>query len=135
MHNTLSDSEFLAGFKNAKLSDSLLTDEAYLRLIYLYINMYPSEMAGPVLCTDIAIHLQEKNSESWFKIDHILQSIEIVNDFMIRTSAKNFIEFITEFPILKYGFKSLFDSYRLADKTLENESSGLIRTKSKFVLI
>lgn len=109
-HHKLPDYELEVQFEQCSLPSMLFTHEAHLRLAWIHINKYGMNRAIINLCAQIKNYARSLGNEEKYNQMLTVASVKTVNHFMQKSASNTFQEFITEFPELKNGFKSLLDA-------------------------
>ena len=110
-HTLLSDTTFEKQFQEGSLDPALFTHEAHLRLAWLYLTQYRVESTIPKICTEIKRFAGRHGAPDKFNRTVTVAAVKAVRHFMLKSKAKSFREFITEFPRLKYHFKDLMAAH------------------------
>ena len=110
-HNLLSDTAFEKQFREGTLDPALFTHEAHLRLAWLYINQYGVENTLLKICAEIKQFAVRHGAVDKFNQTLTEAAVKAVYHFMLKSKAKGFREFVTEFPRLKYQFKDLMAAH------------------------
>ncbi len=110
-HNKLPDYQLEVQFEQGTLPSKLFTHEAHLRLAWIHITKYGITKAILNLCTQIKDYARLLGHEEKYNQTLTVASIKAVNHFIQKSVATSFQELISEFPKLKYGFKSLLETH------------------------
>ena len=110
-HFALSDSIFKEQFVNCELNPSDFTHEAHLRLAWIKINDCGIEQAEMEIQTELQKFVEFAGAKDKYNTTLTIAAIKAVYHFMLKSQSKNFQDFITEFPRLKYNFKDLMDCH------------------------
>lgn len=106
-HYNLSDSEFQKVFAECKLDPSLFTHEAHLRLAWIYIKKYGIDQALWHIPVQLQRYVGFVGAKGKYNATVTTAAIKAVHHFMCKSKAADFKEFISEFPRLKFDFKSI----------------------------
>lgn len=114
--------------KDCSLDPTLFSHHAHLRLGWIHINSYGVDKAIQNVCAQIKRFDATHGDETKFHTTITVASIRTVYHFFLKSQAKNFSDFITEFPRLENNFKDLIDTHYgfnllISEKTRENISS------------
>ena len=112
---SLTDEEFEYQFKNCILDQVLFSHEAHLRLAYLYIQKYGIEKAIEEVCRDIRQYAAFLGAHTKYNVTVTGAAVRVVHHFMLRSSTKNFQEFLAENLQLKTDFRALISSHYKTD--------------------
>jgi len=110
-HYDLSDAQFEEAFKRAMLAPQLFTHEAHLRLAWLHIENYGIDKAVANITSQIKNYTRVLNAEGKYNETVTIAAVKIVHHFMLKSTTKNFKEFMLEFPRLKTNFKDLLSQH------------------------
>lgn len=108
-HHKLSDYELEVQFGLCTLPKALFTHETHLRLAWINITKYGMNNAIINLCAQIKNYARSLGYAEKFNQTLTVAAVKTVNHFIQKSVSNTFQEFITEFPQLKNGFKSLLD--------------------------
>ncbi len=108
-HRQLTDLEFEKQFAYGDLDPVSFSHEAHLRLAWIYINKYGEDSACEIICDQILNFATKHGDPEKFNKTVTIAAIKAVNHFIQKSNSTNFIDFIQEFPRLKYNFKELLD--------------------------
>ena len=107
----LSDLTFERQFREGALDPALFTHEAHLRLAWLYITQYGVASALQKISTEIKQFTIRHGAPDKFNKTLTVAAVKAVYHFILKSKAKGFQEFVTEFPRLKYHFKDLMAAH------------------------
>jgi N-formylglutamate deformylase len=110
-HRTLSDAEFLEQFAHCLLDPAMFSHGAHLRLAYLLLEQYGLEEGIQQVQDQIQAFVRHVGAEDKYHVTLTVAAVYIVEHFRQKSKAKNFEEFVVEFPRLKTHFKDLIDSH------------------------
>ncbi len=108
-HHKLSDYELEVQFGLCTLPKALFTHETHLRLAWIHTIKYGMNNAIINLCAQIKNYARSVGYAEKFNQTLTVAAVKTVNHFIQKSVSNTFQEFITEFPQLKNGFKSLLD--------------------------
>lgn len=106
-HIGLSDNQFEKEFKECTLAPSLFSHEAHIRLAWIHIRKYGVDTAVENICNQLQEYVMQAGASDKYNITLTIAAIKIVNHFVEKSNSDDFLEFITEFPLLITGFKEL----------------------------
>jgi len=110
-HRLLSDTTFLSAFQTGELDPVLFSHEAHLRLAWLYVRIYGLEDAICRITEALFSYVTKVGASDKFDLPLTVTAVKIVNDFVLKSSSKNFFEFIAAYPDLMLNFKGLVERY------------------------
>ncbi|MGV3596530.1 MAG: hypothetical protein ACO1PI_01610 [Bacteroidota bacterium] len=110
-HHKLSDYELEVQFGLCTLPKALFTHETHLRLAWIHIIKYGMNNAIINLCAQIKNYARSLGYAEKFNQTLTVAAVKTVNHFIQKSVSNTFQEFITEFPQLKNGFKSLLNEH------------------------
>jgi hypothetical protein len=110
-HNKLPDYQLEIQLELCTLPSVLFTHEAHLRLAWIHITKYGVNKAILNLCTQIKGYSRSLGYEEKYNQTLTVASVKTVNHFIQKSVSTTFQEFVTEFPKLKHGFKSLLEAH------------------------
>ena len=110
-HAKLTDAAFERQFREGVLQPALFTHEAHLRLAWLYISQYGVETAIRKICSEIKQFTLRNGAADKFNQTLTVAAVKAVCHFVLKSKAKSFWDFITEFPRLKFHFKDLMAAH------------------------
>lgn len=114
-HLSLTDETFEIAFRDNSLCASLFSHEAHLRLAWIHIEKYGVEQAIKNICDQLKRFVQKIGAMDKYNTTVTIAAIRAVYHFKLKSEADNFIDFIQEFPRLKYSFKALLEQHYTAD--------------------
>ena len=124
-HWTLTDQEFESQFENYTLKPGMFSHEAHIRLAYIHISKYGLAKAESNIVGQIKGFAESLGGSDKFNLTVTIAAVKTVHHFMEKSSAKNFKDFVKEFPQLVTDFKDLLwrhYGYNIfSDKTAKNE--------------
>ena len=106
-HFTFSDFELQRRFIDCELNPSEFNHEAHIRLAWIYINNYGIKQAEKKIQIDLQKFVEFVGARDKYNKTLTIAAIKAVHHFMMKSKSKNFIDFIAEYPRLKYNFKEL----------------------------
>jgi hypothetical protein len=110
-HFLLKDSEFLRQFENCELCPSDFSHEAHLRLGWIHIRLYGIDRAEKNVTAQLQNFVKYAKAEDKYHETVTITGLRTINYFMKKSNCATFMEFIKEFPQLKYNFKDLINSH------------------------
>lgn len=110
-HFVLTDSAFAEEFKYARLSPSMFTHEAHLRLAWIHIQCYGLQAAMINIEKQIKDFVKHVGAEEKYHQTITIAAIKMVSHFMAKSKETSFQDFINENPELKTNFKELINSH------------------------
>jgi len=114
-HWKLSNEEFEAQFTACNLRPLWFTHEAHLRLAWMYIGKYGSEVAFEKYSNQLQQFAKKYNADGKYNATVTFASIQIMARFIKESDAYDFQDFINEFPQLKSKFKELLTTHYSSD--------------------
>ena len=108
-HFELSDSEFEKQFISCELKPADFSHEAHLRLAWINIDKYGIQQAEKNIQNQLQKFVEFVGAKDKYNMTLTLAAIKAVYHFTLKSKSDNFMDFITEFPRLKYNFKELMD--------------------------
>ena len=108
-HFELSDSEFEKQFISCELNPADFSHEAHLRLAWINIDKYGIQQAEKNIQNQLQKFVEFVGAKDKYNMTLTLAAIKAVYHFTLKSKSDNFMDFITEFPRLKYNFKELMD--------------------------
>lgn len=106
-HFSLTDAEFERVFETGSLDPALFTHEAHIRLAWIHIKNYGLDRACYNIVNQLHDYVKALGVENKFNLTLTIASLKIINDFMGKSNAALFTEFIGEFPQLITHFREL----------------------------
>ena len=103
----LTDTEFARQFADCTLDPSLFSHEGHLRLAWIHLTTYGLEQAIGNIRTQIQAFDKAHGDGTKYHETLTVASLQIVDHFIRKSSAKTFQEFLLEFPNLGTNFKDL----------------------------
>ena len=110
-HWKLSDEEFEEQFSTCNFSPLWFTHEAHLRLAWIYITKYGSEIAFKKYSFQLKQFAKKHNANTKYNATVTFASIQIIQHYIEKSNAYDFQDFINEFPQLKTNFKHLLQTH------------------------
>jgi hypothetical protein len=110
-HFELSDTKFEQQFETCSLDPQLFHHEAHLRLAYIHIKKYGEQKAIKNVCSQLMAYVAHLGATDKYNTTLTVAAVKAVSHFMQKSTATDFIGFITEFPQLKFGFKGLMQCH------------------------
>lgn len=110
-HFELDDHAFERQLEDCTLPAEVFTHEAHLRLAWIHINTYGIEKAIENIRLQLVSYVDALGARDKYNETLTVAAIRVVYHFMLQSKSKNFQDFITEFPRLKYNFKELIHSH------------------------
>jgi len=111
----MTDQEFVHLFETGKLSPSLFTHEAHLRLAYIYLKNFGEKTAINKCCEGIRQFDRLHGDGTKFHKTLTVASVKAVRHFMQKSRSTTFDGMIAEFPRLKTSFKQLLNQHYAFD--------------------
>jgi hypothetical protein len=124
-HYNLTDNEFEKEFSDCSLNEKLFSHEAHLRLAWVYLDRYGLDATIKNICEQLQKYVKAVGAADKYNKTLTIAAIKAVHHFRQRSDSNRFIDFITEFPRLKFNFKDLigahykFDIYNSPDAKKE----------------
>lgn len=125
-HWKLSDTEFEEQFFNCTLRPLWFTHEAHLRLAWIYITNYGSEIAFKKYSSQLHSFANKYNADGKYNATVTFASIQIMKHFMEKSDAYDFQDFINEFSQLKTNFKQVLQTHYSGDIFTSEEAKKQI---------
>jgi len=110
-HYAYSKTEFKTAFANCTLNPSLFSHEAHLRLAWMIVQENGIERAIEIICNQIQHYVKHLGALDKFNKTLTIAATQAVHHFIQKSNAKNFSDFILEFPRLKNNFKGLMATH------------------------
>lgn len=110
-HSELTDNAFEEDFRLCRLSPSLFTHEAHLRLAWIHLKKYGLHKALTNIEKQIRAFVKHVGAEDKYHQTLTIAAVRMVNHFMIKSKTNNFQDFIVENSELKTNFKELISSH------------------------
>lgn len=114
-HFNLNDKEFEVVFRQSTLSPALFDHEAHLRLAWIHIDKYGIDSAIENICKQLRDYVKHLGAEDKYNVTVTIAAIRAVYHFKMKSESDNFIDFLLEFPRLKYRFKELLACHYKTD--------------------
>ena len=114
-HHLLTDDEFEEKFTNCNLPAVHFTHEAHLRISYIYIKKYGIKKAIATLCKQLANFDKKNGDGTKFNTRITIASAKVLQQFMEKTKAPNFLGMLNEFPLLRSNFCDLLKAHYKLD--------------------
>ena len=121
-HWKLSDEEFEEKFTTCNFRPLWFTHEAHLRLAWIYITKYGSEIAFEKYSSQLQEFAKKYNADGKYNATVTFASIQIMNHFINQSDAYDFQDFINEFPQLKTNFKQVMQTHYSGDVFTSKEA-------------
>lgn len=125
-HWKLSDTEFEEQFSNCTLRPLWFTHEAHLRLAWIYITNYGSEIAFKKYSSQLQNFANKHKADGKYNATVTFASIQIMKHFMAKSDAYDFQDFINEFSQLKTNFKQVLQKHYSGDIFTSKEAKKQI---------
>ncbi len=106
-HYELSDDQFEIQFQSARLPPALFSHEAHVRLAWIHINKYGSEVAVENITGQLMSYVKTIGATDKYNMTLTVAAVKAVHHFMQKSASNNFPDFIAEFPRLKTNFREL----------------------------
>lgn len=110
-HQELKDLEFEKQFASGDLNPVYFSHEAHIRLAWIYSRKYDLDKACTSICYQIQQFASKHGDPEKFNKTLTIAAVKTVNHFVQKSNSSNFLDFMTEFPRLKYNFKELLDTH------------------------
>lgn len=107
----LTDLEFERQFEACEMSSKLFSHEAHLRLAWIHISRYGIENAVSNVQLQIKNYVKHVGAVDKYNATLTIAAVLVVNHFMLKSKAKNFKDFIKEFPRLTHNFRELINTH------------------------
>ncbi|MEO1256316.1 MAG: hypothetical protein AAFY41_15715 [Bacteroidota bacterium] len=124
-HWQFNDEDYEKQFETFELKPGLFSHEAHLRLAFIHINKYGASQAEKNMCHQIKGFAESLGYYDKFNKTVTISSVKIMDHFMQKSNAKNFQDFIQEFPQLLTDFKAVLSQHYgfnvFADKRAKQE--------------
>lgn len=121
-HWKISDAEFENKFSTSSFRPLWFTHEAHLRLAWIYITKYGSEIAFEKYSTQLQEFAKKYNADGKYNATVTFASIQIMNHFINESDAYDFQDFMNEFPQLKTNFKQVIQKHYSGDVFTSKEA-------------
>lgn len=106
-HFALTNDEFEQQFMQCQLDAQDFTHLAHLRLAYLRIQRDGIEVAKRFIPIHLKVYCESVGAADKFNLTLTIAAIKAVHQFMKKSKADGFSNFIAEFPELRNNFKGL----------------------------
>jgi hypothetical protein len=106
-HLELADLEFEKQFSNCRLNPEIFTHEAHLRLAWIHVTKYGQESALQTVSQQLFNFVDSVGARDKYNHTLTIAAVKAVYHFTNKTKADNFVDFIKEYPRLKFNFKDL----------------------------
>ncbi|WP_020567556.1 hypothetical protein [Neolewinella persica] len=110
-HLDFSDAEFSSEFESCRLPPELFTHEAHLRLGWIHLKEQGGEAAVEIVRKQIANYVVHLGASDKFNVTLTVAAVKTVQHFWQKSTSDNFVDFMLEFPRLKYNFKELISAH------------------------
>lgn len=107
----LSDNEFIDQFSNCRLNPEIFNHEAHLRLAYIHLKNDGLQKSMETISNQLRQFTKYHGAEDKYNATLTIAAIKAVHHFMKKSDSQNFIDFIVEFPRLKYNFRDLMNAH------------------------
>ena len=114
-HLQFDDQQFEQEFQNATLEPELFTHEAHLRLAWIHIRRYGLYNAIANITTQLKQYVHHLGAADKYNETVTIAAIKAVHHFMLKSTASNFQDFISNNARLKTGFKELLRKHYVTD--------------------
>ena len=114
-HWKFSDEIFERKFEACTFRPLWFSHEAHLRLAYIYITKYKSEVAFQKYNQQLYNFAIKFDAEKKFNKTVTFASIKVMDFYLKKSKSENFIDFLIEFPELKSNFKAILASHYSPD--------------------
>ena len=114
-HFTLSDATFEKQFEDCQLPQQLFTHEAHIRLVWIHIKQYGYDKTLVTVPKQLSAYVSSLGAQEKYNTTLTIAAIKAVHHFMMKSNAVDFSGFISEFPQLKYEFKTLMQAHYSLD--------------------
>lgn len=89
----------------------MFSHEAHLRLAWINITKYGHQQAEVNVREQLYRYVCSQGAKDKFNLTLTLAAVKAVHHFVKRSHVNSFVEFMAEFPRLKYDFKALMDAH------------------------
>ena len=114
-HLQFDDQQFEHEFQNATLEPELFTHEAHLRLAWIHISRYGLSNAIANITTQLKQYVNRLGAADKYNETVTIAAIKAVHHFMLKSTASNFQNFISNNARLKTSFKELLSQHYVTD--------------------
>ncbi|AXG70279.1 hypothetical protein KORDIASMS9_02518 [Kordia sp. SMS9] len=114
-HIQLTDATFEKQFATCKLSPSLFTHEAHLRLAWIHITKYGIKQALDTIQIQLQNFVAHANAADKYNKTLTIAATKAVYHFILQSKTTTFKEFITEHPRLLSNFRQLMEAHYSLD--------------------
>jgi hypothetical protein len=114
-HFEMDDKEFELQFATCKLNPELFTHEAHLRLAWIHIKNYGPEAAIENICNQLISYTKHVGAADKYNVTVTIAAIRAVNHFINKSGSNSFLDFVNEFPRLKFNFKKIIAAHYKTD--------------------
>lgn len=110
-HLQYTDDQFEIRFAERRLHPALFDHEAHLRLAWIHITKYGIQRALNTISAQLKAYTLQLGAGDKYNQTVTVAAIKAVYHFVLRSSSKEFTDFIAEFPRLKNNFSDLMNSH------------------------
>ncbi|NAS11241.1 hypothetical protein [Poritiphilus flavus] len=110
-HFELTDQEFERQFESCELDPAIFSHEAHLRLAWIHLYNYGIDKSLERIQIQLLRFASSAGDPGKYNKTLTIAAIKAVHHFMLRSKSASFMEFILEFPRLKYNFRELMDAH------------------------
>ncbi len=114
-HWKISDEEFEVKFEKLEFRPLWFSHEAHLRLAWIYVKKYGHEIAFEKYSSQLQDFANKYNADGKYNATVTFASIQIMKNFIDKSDAYDFQDFINEFPELKTNFKKILGKHYSGD--------------------
>jgi hypothetical protein len=114
-HFEIDDTAFELQFATCELNPELFTHEAHLRLAWIHVKNYGTGAAISNICEQLQNYTRHVGAAHKYNTTVTIAAILAVNHFINKSHSSSFLEFINEFPRLKYNFKEIIAAHYKTD--------------------
>lgn len=110
-HTALSDQEFERQVRVCAFNPVDFTHEAHLRLAWILIESHGIEDAEKQIQELLLRFVEFAGARDKYNTTLTIAAMRAVDHFKRKSNSESFLEFIVEFPRLKYNFKELMAAH------------------------
>ncbi|CAM1343436.1 hypothetical protein [Tenacibaculum amylolyticum] len=130
-HFDMTDAKFENQFQNCTLNPQLFSHEAHLRLAWIHIKKYGVTIAEQNIQNQLQDFVKHVGATDKYHTTLTIAAIRMVNHYIQQSKAKDFQEFIKEFPELNNSFKALINSHYSYDIFSSEEAKSVFLEPDK----
>ena len=114
-HYGLSDIEFEQQFSTGVIDPRVFSHEAHLRLARIHVLKYGVDTAIKNMTSQIRAFAEANGDSEKYNHTVTIAAVRVIDHFITKSRAHSFIDFVSEFPVLKNGFRQLIEKHYSID--------------------